>query len=346
MLSFRTMPLSLERMPVAVCPQCSKPFELSRAGKIYCSRACNDAHGVDVERAKAAVRRDERFPLRDGQRWQICTGCATEFPVLVDRHGTLKPHPFCEACRKAGKRQWYERQRDVSVPRGTPRCIDCTAAAGPGYLATHLDENGRCPNCAEWRAKRLAKRRGKIMVSTTEATECRDCGAGGVWLDDGGRCPDCRANIFKGIAEKGNFQMDGTRAIAQPQPSPVDVIRTMIARAEAQRAPLLAALEKAKADLLVIDKQVGALEQALGAYQGAMEGKAASGAKQKRQPILRRLVTWAREHDGRVNISEVGTVGEITIPAARNALNKSPLFRRTDTNIYELASQPEGENAA
>jgi hypothetical protein len=87
-------------------------------------------------------------------RYKVCE-CGNRFPVEFNSRGQMTSRKLCDLCRE--KRQ--KRNADeLPNTQGVPRCCDCFGLVGLEWgTITHLDHNGRCPSCAKWYQKRVAR---------------------------------------------------------------------------------------------------------------------------------------------------------------------------------------------
>jgi hypothetical protein len=90
----------------------------------------------------------------DGGLFKRCE-CQALFAVEFSRCGQLTSRRLCDDCRD----DRAKRKSDVlrHVPANAPRCLDCEALVGLQYGSsiTHLDDKGRCTDCAAWEKKRV-----------------------------------------------------------------------------------------------------------------------------------------------------------------------------------------------
>jgi hypothetical protein len=92
--------------------------------------------------------------VEDGRRVKVCA-CGARFPAEYNTRGQMTSRKLCDACRERRERRHPE---DPSDLEGVSRCGECSALVGLRWgTVTHLDEEGRCPSCATWHAKRLVR---------------------------------------------------------------------------------------------------------------------------------------------------------------------------------------------
>ena len=87
-----------------------------------------------------------------GERVKVCR-CGNRFPIEFNSRGQMTSRKLCDRCRS-------KRHEGLPDTSGIPRCVECTALVGREWgSVTHLDENGRCPACAAWHKRKLARKR-------------------------------------------------------------------------------------------------------------------------------------------------------------------------------------------
>lgn len=144
-----------------VCVHCGGSFRPLTPQQRYCY-PCRELPEVIAARKaeQLAHRRANTATVADGVK--TCA-CGATFPVEFNSRGQMTSRKLCDGCREKRQQRWKNVRR--RMPKGAPRCVDCTAVAGVEWGTTlSLDENGRCPSCAKWRqrvlAEKTARRRG------------------------------------------------------------------------------------------------------------------------------------------------------------------------------------------
>lgn len=110
---------------------------------------------------------------RDDRLWKRCE-CGAEFEAQFNSRGQMTSRKLCTPCREL---RLTRKAADLpNIPADARRCVDCEAICGLQYgsSVTHLDDNGRCSDCARWEAKTYARelreKEGLVM-------------RGGVWVN-------------------------------------------------------------------------------------------------------------------------------------------------------------------
>lgn len=258
---------------------------------------------------------------------KVCA-CGNRFPVEFNARGQMTSRKLCDSCRR--KRVGYHGNALIRAAAPlyavTPQCVDCTAYAGPGFLAKSLDASGRCPNCARVAAakeeKRLRRRAGQWRQ-------------GGLWF---GRSP-FEENQMDGLritqlterAERTTITAEHTR---------LDLwIQQRLADLEKQRAAKVAQRAAIDAEIETLDAEGRRLTAALNAYQAPPVApktkRPRSAPAHKRGEMAALLLEWARSHEGRVSIPEVAGHASVSEKAVRLALGRIGA-QRVEVGVYVL----------
>lgn len=81
-------------------------------------------------------------------RVKVCKDCPNRFPVEFNSRGQMTSRQLCDACREL---RTHRQGIDLPGMEGVPRCVDCSGLVGLKWgVITHLEADGRCPDCAEW----------------------------------------------------------------------------------------------------------------------------------------------------------------------------------------------------
>jgi len=125
------------------CKECSKPFESTIRSKLYCSLACQKAHGKRIYREKARNRKYAERGLVPGQTLCKECGCIFEF-----KHNGTK---YCSIrCREIGHTKIVQanaiKQAQLSKEKRRNRvreCCQCGKVFSPSYSEKYCSDECR-----------------------------------------------------------------------------------------------------------------------------------------------------------------------------------------------------------